>query len=167
MQPNQSPAIDQKQLALIQERLKLANVVNNSAGWFYAIAVFSLINSVFFLAGGGWSFFIGLGVTQLLDGFVTGFGRELVNNATTILRVGAFAGDLIVAGIFAAFGFFARKKHKWAFIGGMLLYGLDALVFLPFRDFVSFGFHLFVLFGLYAGLKTIDKLNALEQTQTV
>ena len=47
----------------------------------------------------------------------------------------------------------------------MVLYAIDGLIFLLVQDWLSIGFHLFALWGLYGGMKTINKLNELESTQ--
>ena len=45
----------------------------------------------------------------------------------------------------------------------MLLYALDGLIFLWVQDWLSLGFHAFVLYGLYRGLdagRRLEKLKA-------
>jgi hypothetical protein len=164
-QQNQTSAIDPNQLALVQERLKLTNQFSGGAGWFYWIAPFSMVNSVIFLAGGQWSFFIGLGATQIIDTVATAIGNEVGSNAELILKVIAFGIDLALAGLVAACGYLARKRHKLVYVAGMVLYGLDALIFLAVFDWLSLGFYVFALFCLYSGLKALGSLQALEQTQ--
>ena len=127
--------------------------LKSGASWFYWIAGLSLINSIAATAGSDWRFIIGLGVTQVLDGLGTHFG-----GAAKMVTLGL---DLVVAGIFIGFGVFAHKRHLWAFIVGMVLFALDALVMLLLvTDWLSVAFHAFVLFCLFRGLQGCRNLNA-------
>jgi hypothetical protein len=141
-----SPLIDQ---------LKLANTAKSGAGWFYWIAGLSLINSILMLSESDWGFFIGLGITQVFDGFALSLGGSG--------KLVALVLDLLVAGVFVFFGVFANKRHAWAFIVGMVLYALDGLIFLAFGDWLSVGFHVFALFCILAGFSANQKLQALQR----
>jgi hypothetical protein len=125
------------------------------------IAGLSIINSIIILVGGNINFLVGLGITQLIDGISIGIVREIAPDAELVIRGVAFILDLLIAGIFVIFGILA-KKHKWAFIVGMIVYALDGLVFLLAPDFLSIGFHLFALYGLYSGLRAFGKLKQQE-----
>ena len=114
--------------------------------------------------GGGWSFFIGLGITQVIDAFSGLLAEDLGSSAGTVVSVVAFALNIVIAGILAGFGVFARKRRKWAFIIGMVLYALDGLIFLWVKDFLSLGFHLYALLGLFRGVQALNLLAALEQS---
>lgn len=135
----------------IEELAKLENQVKSAAGWFYLIAGLSLINSLTALSGSQWGFIVGLGITRVVDAIGKGLGGASVPVAIAL--------DVIVAGVFALFGVFARQKHAWAFIVGMVLYGLDGLLFLLVGDFLGLGFHGFVLFCIFAGLSALKKLQ--------
>ena len=52
-----------------------------------------------------------------------------------------------------------RHSIEVAFIAGMLLYGLDAILTLVSTDFFGFGFHLFFLWFLFSGLQALNKLK--------
>jgi hypothetical protein len=153
-----------RQVALIEQKIKVENLFKGSANNFFWIAGLSLVNSIVPLVGGHWSFFIGLGITQFIDGVSIAIAQDLEGNGATIVRAIAFVIDLGIAGIFALFGLFARKRYKWAFVIGMVLYALDGLIFLMVPDLLSIGFHLFILYGLYLGLKSVTKLHGIEQT---
>lgn len=133
--------------------------VQASANWFYWIAGLSLLNSIIVLAvNGRWSFLVGLGVTQFIDGLSIGLSEQ-VGSATMVI---ALVLDLIVAGLFVGFGLLARKPHTWAFILGMVIYALDGLIFLYFQVWLSFAFHIYVLYRLYQGIAASNKLKALQ-----
>lgn len=89
---------------------QLSERYQKGARWFYLIAALSLVTSVIMLLGGGWRFFLSLGVTQIIDGIATALSAEL-GNATKVI---AIVLDIFVTAIFAAFGFLASKKQLWA-----------------------------------------------------
>jgi len=45
----------------------------------------------------------------------------------------------------------------------MTLYALDGIIFLIAKDFIGFGFHLFILFGLYTGFISVKKYKEAQQ----
>jgi hypothetical protein len=158
--PQVSPAeFQQQQLALALAQLMRR--VRSGAHTFYWIAALSLVNSGIALFGGTTSFVIGLGLTQWIDLFLKIFTEGLPEIAMPI-RVIAIGLDLAIMGLFALFGYMAAKGRKWAFIAGMVLYGLDALLFLPVKDWWSIGFHAYMLWGLYGGLNALNQIQALS-----
>lgn len=54
-----------------------------------------------------------------------------------------------------------------AFFAGMILYALDGLLFFIVGDFLAIGFHVFVLFCFYSGLKANSELKTLEAKMAV
>jgi hypothetical protein len=163
MQETSPSTVDPRQLQLMQQRLKLTNAFSGGAGWFYWIAALSLINSLIFLGGGRWSFFIALGATQLVDGITLGVAQEIGLGAALVFKIIAFVVDLFIAGVFAGCGYFAKRRQRWAYIVGMILYGFDAVIFLIFTDWGSLAFHAFALFMMFTGLLALNQLRALEQ----
>jgi hypothetical protein len=151
--------INQQQVNLLEEKLRLKNRFNNGAGWFFWIAGLSLVNSIILLAGGRWNFLIGLGLMQVIDGIAS----EVAIETGSIVKLIAFIADLLIAGVFVAFGVLARKGYRWSFVVGMIVYALDGAIFLLVPDFLSIGFHLFALFCLYGGLQAHIKLSEIEQ----
>ena len=119
---------------------RITKSFESGSKWFYAIAGLSLINSVTHLARSNFTFVVGLGVTQIIDGIALGIGGEHPE-ASGVFNAIAFIFSAMFAGVFALFGWFAAKKHSWAFIVGMILYLLDGLIFLLVKDWLSLGFH--------------------------
>jgi hypothetical protein len=161
MQQNMPQEINQQ--TLMQAVLRLQSQLKSGANWFYWVAGLSLINSLILLFGGKWSFIIGLGITQMVDGIAGAIANDANARASLILKLVAFFVDLVVAGIFVLFGVFANKGYKWSFIIGMILYALDGLIFLLVQDWLSIGFHLFALYSVYSGLRALGQLKSLEQ----
>jgi len=130
----------------------------NGARWFYWVGGLSLVNAIIVAANGHWNFLAGLGITQIISGFALGLSEQFGVGVTVI----AFALNLMVVVICMAFGYFAERGHAWAFITGMVLYALDALIFLWVQDWFALGFHGFALYGMYRGLSANLKLGHLK-----
>lgn len=160
-----SPQSDTTRLNLTDDRTAVWSLVedllkkrSSGAAWFFWIAALSFINALVVVFQGQWSFLVGLGITQLISGFASGLSTDLGVGVTIV----AFALNLIVLLICVGFGLFARKGHTWAFIVGMILYALDGLIFLLVSDWLSVGFHAFVLYSLYRGLDASRRLDQLK-----
>lgn len=126
-------------------------VSTNSAKWFYIIAALSIINSILLYFNANIFFIFGLSTTQFVDGIVygvTGFFSPL-----------ALIPNIIIAGLFVLFGFYASKLKKWAFITGIFFYGLDALLSLLAEDWSGIIFHIIVFIILINGLASLKKIN--------
>jgi len=141
----------------IAQYLQIEQRFKSGANWFFWIAALSLVNSAVLLSGGNMSFVIGLGVTQIIDVIVVE-----VLQAGGVGKILAFAFDFCVAAIICGFGLLARKRFVFAFILGMIAYGIDGLILLLLGDFMSFAFHVFALFCIFSGLRACRILNSIE-----
>jgi hypothetical protein len=158
LDPHQAEVM--RQAAFMNAVTRLSSSTKGGISNFYWIAAMTVINSLANSFGGGIYFVIGLGATLFIDGIAGALAKELVQYAIVIKAIG-FVLTAGVAAIFALFGYFGIKGHRWVIIVGMLLYGLDALLMLVFKDWLGFGFHLFFLFGLWNGLRASDQLRKL------
>lgn len=129
----------------------------SGANWFYWIAGLSLINSIIFLSGGNWSFFAGLGFTQVIDAIVSEINKSA---GSSVIGIIAFVIDVIIAGIFFVCGLWANKLQTWAFIVGMVLYFLDAILILILGAYLAAAFHAFALFMMFRGFSAARQINA-------
>lgn len=110
--------------------------------WFYWIAALSSINAVLALAGQEWRFILGLGTTQLLQAVAQEAGGAG-------LKAGLIS--FAVIGFFAFLGKRAIHGYGWAFVVGMVFYGLDGLIFLLVQDWIGVGFHAFAVMMITRG----------------
>ena len=151
---------DQQKLNYMMNVAALQRLVKAGANNFHWIAGLSIINTLIFLFSTTthFVFVIGLGITQFIDGFAYGLSQRFASSAVIFRGIG-FLLDLFFAGILILFGYFAGKGKKWAFITGMVLYGLDAILVIAFKDIISFAFYLFFLFLLLKGLQALNKLG--------
>ena len=128
--------------------------VRNGAHGFFAIAALSLVNSFFVFRGIPLRFIAGLGITQIVDGIAFRLALDIGTRGFII----GFVINVLIAGVFALFGVFARKFYIWSFFIGMGVYILDGVLLLFFQDFLGMGFHLVVLYFIYKGLKACQTL---------
>jgi hypothetical protein len=140
--------------------------LKSGSSWFFIIGALTLVNSIIAMTGNMTRFVVGLGVTQIIDVF----GSHSSSGAGTAIVLGI---DLFAVAIFFGIGVFARKGQTWAFIVGMVIYGLDlaALVVLGvmigFYDWLSIGFHAFALYGIFLGLRASIGLKEVQSGVTM
>ncbi|MCI0552577.1 MAG: hypothetical protein L0287_16625 [Anaerolineae bacterium] len=161
-QPSQPLAPDgslqiNKEVAVAELTRRMKRGANN----FYWIAALSVINSILSMTGSGTYFVIGLAVTLIVDGVTIGL-RESLPDASMIVRIIGLVLSILVAGVFALFGFFASQAKRWAFLVGMVLYGLDGLIMLAFADWIGVLFHAFFLWGLFGGWRALGELQKMS-----
>jgi hypothetical protein len=125
--------------------------MKSGASWFYWIAALSLINSVMSLSGSSFGFALGLGITQIFD--------AIASNAGGAGKGIAFGLDVAAAGMFVLFGVFAHKAHTWAFLVGILLFAMDALLALIGQAWMSLALHALALFYLFRGMQACRELR--------
>lgn len=133
----------------------------SGAGWFFWIAALSLVNSIISLTGGDRHFVVGLGVTFAAD-IVARVVAEQNPEAATVAKGVAFGFSVAVAGVLCLFGWLARRPLLPVFIIGMVLYLLDGLLYVLFQDWMSVGFHAFVLFGMWSGFQAYRQMLSMK-----
>lgn len=148
-----------EQQNLIYTKNKAKSALKSSANWFYWIAGLSLINSLIILLGGGISFIVGLGVTQVIDQIA----YIISEDAGKLINIFAFGLDVLFAGVFVLFGYLSNKGYKWSFIVGIVLYGMDGLIFLWLKDYLSIAFHGYAIYCIYRGINAIKVLKAVKE----
>jgi len=140
-------------------RYQLEERTKSGAHWFYWIAALSLITSIIALMGSSWGFIVSLGVTRVVDAIAA----QVAHETGSAVKVIAFVFDLIAIAIFAGLGYFASKRHTWAFVVGMVLYLLDSVILIVVGDWLGIAFHAFVLWSVFGGYKACTQLVALDR----
>ncbi|MEO1052374.1 MAG: hypothetical protein AAFX87_17200 [Bacteroidota bacterium] len=149
----------QTKTAETRSQMENDRIVKRSASWFYWIAGLSLINSILFLTGTGWGFIFGLGITQITDRIMIAY--------TETYSFMTITPSFVLLTIFVAIGYFAGKHSKAAFIIGMILYGLDALLFLLWGGYLALAFHAFALFMIFKGFNNIEEGKKKKESLSV
>jgi hypothetical protein len=123
--------------------------MHRGANWFYYVAILAALNSIVAVFTGMFGFALGFGISAYVDGrMLTNIGQ----GSDESVRWLGVAINILIAAVFAAFGYFARKGSDIAFIVGMFLYVADAMLILMYRDIFGFAFHILALFYMFKGL---------------
>ncbi len=114
-------------------------IIQSAARWFWWIAGLSLVNTAMSLSGSDTSFVMGLGITAISDALFS--DTKLV----------AFIIAAIAAAFFYFVGLQGTRRKLWAFYLGIIVYALDALIYLAFQDWMPVAFHGLALFFISKG----------------
>lgn len=154
--------------AALQTLLKTQRQLKGAASWFYVIAALSVVNSIIYIFNGNISFVVGLGITQVIDGIAAGISEIADPSLMPLIRTIGLVLNLAIAGGFVGFGVLTNKKHRWALITGMVLYGLDMILLILALDVLSILFHGMAIVGLASGLTALKQLSHIDNpTQAV
>lgn len=146
--------------AYAAERESYLAQLASGANWFYWIAALTLVTTVIQVFGGNFSFAIGLGLTQIIEGLAQGVSEELGGGVGVVRIVGTVLQLALIA-LFAGFGFLANKGWVWVFIVGMVIYALDGLIFIFAASIVGIIIHALGLYFLFTGLSAAWNLKKL------
>ena len=152
--PDQALKQMQTQTVLYEIKRRMQKGANN----FYWIAALSVINSLILEFGGSAYFVVGLASTLFVDSFAVAVAKDMPD-AAIIVKIVGLVISFIFAGIFALFGLFANRGKRWAFIVGIVLYSIDALLMLAFQEWMGLIFHGLFLFGLFGGLRVLNQIQ--------
>ncbi len=147
--------------AIEKDRIDLELRMKNGANWFYWIAGLSMINSLFVIFGTTVSFLGGLGISLVIDVVVN---EMTADGGPAFLRVLAIVTNFVLFAAFALFGYYAGKQFKGAFLAGIVLYVLDALLVLLFGDYLMAAFHAFALFFIVRGYLACRDIHTLDRS---
>lgn len=64
--------------------------------------------------------------------------------------------------VMVGLGFAARSGRRWAFLAGIVLYGIDMINLIILFSLWAFGIHAFFLFKWFQGQKALKDLNQAE-----
>lgn len=133
----------------------------NAARWFFLIAGISLLNvlGLFFNFPSG--LVAGLGANFYIYGFMETFLPQL-GVASSLIPAITFGINLVVVGIFTAIGWLAYRRHLWAYTLGMVLYGLDTLIYIRVWSWTAIILHVIALFFLFTGRGSLIALGKLK-----
>lgn len=112
--------------------------------WFYIIAAFQLVSAYLV-----WS---------------SGSGDQTLAAAA----MGLAALDIVIGALFVVFGYFAGKKHAWAFVAGLVLYAIRTLLqFLQMFSPVALLIRGYLLFRIWQGLQACLAANRSDQAMSI
>lgn len=131
------------------ERYKADQMFKSAASWFWWIGALSIINSMITTSGKQFTFTFGLGISQIGDAWQA--------SDSGILSTLGFFLSFGFSGLFILLAWLAR--HTTAALPiGIVVYSLDALLFLVAQDWLGLGFHLFALFLIVTGWRAYKRM---------
>jgi hypothetical protein len=151
----------------VKDPAKPESRLYSSASWFYWIALLASIHGGAIALKLGDVSFIGLGATRLIDQASQVLLSKMGATSPLSLSVLSMTGTLAVSSIFTACGYLGMKRHLWAFIAGIVLYALDALVCVMIQDYIPLILHAGALTALLRGLGSINKLKQVDDNEPV
>jgi hypothetical protein len=122
---------------------------NSGAHWFYWLAAASIINSLVVFFFHTPNSMVAFGLTRWIDGTA---GALTAQGVVPPMEPLALVANILIALGFAGFGYLAARGSDTAFVVGIFLYVVDAMLIIGMRDFFGFGFHLLGLYFLVRGL---------------
>ena len=152
------------QVSVLQKKMALDAKVRNGISWFYLIGILSMLNSVLLILGSNLTFVVGLAITQVVDGISTGMAQALSGSLGSFVRVMGLCLDMTIAGLFIGAGYLGNKRHKWAIYAGLVVYILDAFIFVAFSEWLAVVFHGLGIYGVINGLIALKKLEEFEKS---
>ena len=150
----------------IMQKIPSERAYRNAGSNFYWIAALSIINSLVAKFGGSFLFVIGLSTTQLVDAIGFFVSRDIPQIKSFVFVINLLL-DISICGAIALFGYLTTRGVLWPLITGMILYTLDALVALVFKDWIGFGFHAFFLWLIWTNYSVIRAWRKSNQTPSV
>jgi hypothetical protein len=120
---------------------ELDHRIRSGASWFYWVAALSVINSVLLMTNVGFGFAVGLGLTTITD-------VALANKPAIALVI-----SILCSGVIALFGYFAIKRHVWAFIVGLLMLLLDTGLCVLIQSWISVAFHVWAIVSIFMAFR--------------
>jgi len=136
-------AIRQARMIKNEQTRAVSNSPNRMYLWFLLIGYLSILNTIFLFIKSNVHFIFGLAITQIID---TVSFSKLEN-----YKILAFIISFLISGIFVAIGYFAKALQKWAYLTGLVLYGLDTSIFIYTNDWLSSSFHIIILIAIVNG----------------
>ena len=135
----------------INEKAKQTKLISGGTSWFLWIGILSVFNIIAVYFHQDIHFVTGLGINYLALAMTEGVGRGLGIN---LLPFG-FLFSFLFSGIFIWIWRKSKQNNKNFYLTGLIIYGLDTIIFLFMKEWYSFGFHIFGLLGLYYGYKAL------------
>jgi len=65
--------------------------------------------------------------------------------------------------LFVTFGIYARRRHSWAFIAGLVIYGFDTLITLLGLMWLGIIWHGWAIYSLIIGLRAANAWRAVNR----
>jgi hypothetical protein len=133
---------------LTLDQYKREQAMKSAASWFTWIGALSILNSGLAINGKAFTFTFGLGLSQI--------GDAMMSSESPLVDTLGFFISFGFSGLFILLGWLARHWDP-AFLIGIIVYALDAIIFVVAQDWLGVGFHAFALFLIIGGYRAYRK----------
>lgn len=139
-----------------EERIKQNRIISGGASWYLWIGILSILNLLSIILQQNIHFFAGLGIHYVILGITDGFRRATSINLMPL----GYVISLLVSGLFILIWKYSKKENKTIYLSGLIIYGMDTIIFYFNKDWYGLGFHILAIIMIYTGYKTLtDKLE--------
>lgn len=147
-----------------QERMQIcAGSAARGIDWFKWIAILSAVNTGLFLFKTNTFFIFGLGITQVVNALSSVFSETY---GSSIMYIGLII-NLLISLLYYFFYKRAMKLNRVPFMIGIILYAVDALLFVVVQDYMSLLFHTYVLYRFIKGFIDLSEYKKLLAEEPV
>ena len=133
------------------EELKQKNLILGGASWFLWIGILSTLNLIALIIHQNLQFIAGLGINYFILGMMDGIRRA---TGVNLILLG-YALTFIVSGLFIFIWKKSKQENKAIYLTGLIIYGLDTIIFVFTKEWFSLGFHIFALLMLGNGYNAL------------
>lgn len=134
-----------------KEELKKKNLILGGASWFLWIGILSALNLIALIIHQNLQFIAGLGINYFILGMMDGIRRA---TGVNLILLG-YALTFIVSGLFIFIWKKSKQENKAIYLTGLIIYGLDTIIFVFTKEWFSLGFHVFALLMLGNGYNAL------------
>jgi len=141
---------------------KQNNIIKNGTSWFLCIAILSVCNIIALIFHQNLHFVTGLGINYTILGMMEGIQRA---SGINLIPLGFFL-SFVVCGFFFWIWSKSKKDNQKVYLTGLIIYGIDTVIFIFAKDWFSIAFHLFAFMLLFAGYKALLTKKKEKNTYT-
>lgn len=137
-------------------------LISGGASWFLLIGIISMLNIMFFATKQDVQFILGLGINYIILGVADGIKQSLGLNLFPIAYVLTF----LISTVFLFIWKKSKSESKTVYLIGLILYGLDSLIFVFSKEWWNLGFHIFAFLLLASGYNALIVKKREQQLTT-
>lgn len=134
-----------------KEELKQKSLILGGASWFLWIGILSTLNLIALIIHQNLQFIAGFGINYFILGMMDGIRRA---TGVNLILLG-YALTFIVSGLFIFIWKKSKQENKAIYLTGLIIYGLDTIIFVFTKEWFSLGFHVFALLMLGNGYNAL------------
>ncbi len=150
----------------VQKRRKLERRARRAAAWFYWLAALTGVNATIATLTGstGINFVFGLATQQVVHAISARFAQQGPPLGETMWVFGVVVSIGIVVAVWAIGQRARRLEWRW-YLGGILVYATDGLIYLSFGDYTALAANGAVLAVMVRGFIALVKFRRLKEKE--